>query len=488
LQKKNPAGVHSFIRSGRHGSEPIMFAYIAIFVTAFVWFGVQSELTAPRSYDENEFDSYNSNECKRVRRPWSKLTSEERQSYKEAILKLREDGGGDIDKDDLIAVGSEHEHNYGEIVHQASTYLFWHGYLLWELESRIRNLGGKWACFGMPYWDFSMEADRPDDQPEPLIFDDDANFLGGDGDKENSFNVNGYSWDVTTEEYWVPAHCTAKGDAYPICSLKRSTNKEFTAISADLIGEGIRQYSSFKDFSTWYADTFNLPHSLLIDDESLRMPVVTSYDPIWYLFHSMVSYHQGIWQDCHDYDLIHPDDLDTNKAAYSGYCSRPECGDMDLDGHFVYEGMLPVKPWAFVHSKSLTVRMSYHQPRWNVLYDLDGDDFFTKSGLHDFCRGKLNENWFVLRDDNGNVINDEYNAGAAQIDSEQTVETEDAAAAAHFLTATATKSNMNQEAVVMIGLTMAVSAFAACYKCQTKKSGSQDVSTDVVVRNGYGSV
>ena len=48
-----------------------------------------------------------------------------------------------------------------------------------ELESRIRNLGGKYQCFAMPYWEYP-DATTSD------IFD----VLGGNSDPDNGYTVN----------------------------------------------------------------------------------------------------------------------------------------------------------------------------------------------------------------------------------------------------------------------------------------------------------
>eukprot|EP01084_Bolivina_argentea_P297990 513448_1 len=374
-----------------------------IFSLLCYWFLVNQNIA---SNNLNEFDTYNA-DCKRVRRSWQTLTREEKQDYIDALMTIRENGNGDVLSDELVAIGSSHQNRFGEIEHVASSYLFWHGYLLWELESRIRNLGGKYKCFGMPYWDFSTEASRIPTEL-PYVFDD---IVGGDGDPNNYYNVNEYSWKYTTKQYWVPAHCDADGDQYPLCSLKRSaSNNAAHGYSASETGEGIKGNSKFADFTVWYSDTFNLPHELLTDVEYLCEPVITSYDPIWYLFHSMVSYHQAIWTDCNDYDLIAAEDLDKYPEAYNAFCYNggAACGPMQLDDKMVFGGYLPGKEWSFIHNNDLTVRKSYHFPRWNIIYDLgNGEGFYTQSGLNEFCKGKLNSDWFMLNEDENKIL-DEY--------------------------------------------------------------------------------
>eukprot|EP01084_Bolivina_argentea_P193424 331843_1 len=86
----------------------------------------------------NEYDTYNP-ECKRIRRPWHDLSPSQRDLYVSGLLELRNQDGL-IELDELIAVASTHSTMYASLIHLSSSYLFWHNYLLWEIESRIRNL------------------------------------------------------------------------------------------------------------------------------------------------------------------------------------------------------------------------------------------------------------------------------------------------------------------------------------------------------------
>ena len=133
----------------------------------------------------NEYDTYYADECQRIRRPWHELTQSERDLYISGLLKIRENGQQNIDIDELIAIGSVHADIYAPFIHKTSSYLYWHGYILWELESRIRALGGKYKCFGMPYWDFTLESGR---ESHPLIL---STGLGGNGDPNNHHQVKG---------------------------------------------------------------------------------------------------------------------------------------------------------------------------------------------------------------------------------------------------------------------------------------------------------
>ena len=53
--------------------------------------------------------------------------------------------------DELSAIASVNAYIYSPFIHKTSSYLYWHGCILWELELRMRELGGTYKCFGMPY-------------------------------------------------------------------------------------------------------------------------------------------------------------------------------------------------------------------------------------------------------------------------------------------------------------------------------------------------
>ena len=354
----------------------------------------------------NVYDTYNADECRRVRRPWNSMTMEERSLYRDGLLKLRENGELNMNLDELVGIASVHDNLFGSVTHHDSDYLFWHGYLVWELESRIRNLGGKFKCFGMPYWDFTDEYDRLHSKTNQ--YDNTPNIyktgLGGFGDPDDYYKVNEYSWNVKTNQYWSPLkddNCLATNDECPICSLKRdgvSNNgddaDEFEDIaSAEGNGAEILKNNRFTDFQQWMVTNCGLPHG--IDN---------SYDPIWYLFHSMESYYQAMWVNCNDYDLIQSEDLKDHPEAFEPYCiqvnpvgeGHDQCVAINLDDPLYFSGLLPKRPWSFIHNEQLTIRKLYNLPQWNVIYDLNGDEFFTKSGLAKFCKNKLNEEWFIL--------------------------------------------------------------------------------------------
>jgi len=160
-------------------------------------------------------------------------------------------------------------------------------------------------------------------------------------------------------------------------------------------GDAIKDRKDYAAYLRWFLDEDGGPPFGLSSFQE-------AYDPLWWLFHSFVQYQQFMWVDCHDYDLIDAEDLDDHPEAYSVFCldgwvkAGSPCESQELDDTMTFAlDILKDAEWSFIHDEELTVRKSYHAHRWNILYDLRGDDFFAKSGLEEFCANKLNAEWFV---------------------------------------------------------------------------------------------
>ena len=105
----------------------------------------------------NEFDEYYADECgKRVRKNWFSLSDAEQQLYIEGLIQLRANGFNGLqsnETDEFALIAEVHRDQFGGLVHKSSMFFWWHSYVLWEMESRIRNLGGDWKWFGIPRFD-----------------------------------------------------------------------------------------------------------------------------------------------------------------------------------------------------------------------------------------------------------------------------------------------------------------------------------------------
>merc|ERR1719216_118585 len=127
----------------------------------------------------------------RHRKPWSLMTTEQKDMFIDGFQQVRKNG-----KLDVIAQ-THAQHDIQNYVHYTSLFTFYHAYLVWELETAIRDLGGKFACFTMPYYDWTLDAGLEDD---PTIL---KSGIGGDGDIENNLCVmddeTGFSWDTCSD-------------------------------------------------------------------------------------------------------------------------------------------------------------------------------------------------------------------------------------------------------------------------------------------------
>merc|ERR1712176_432471 len=143
----------------------------------------------------------------RHRKPWNLMTLEQKDMFIDGFQQVRKNG-----KLDVFAQ-THAQHDIQDYVHYTSLFTFYHAYLVWELETAIRDLGGKFACFTMPYYDWTLDAGLEHD---PTIL---KSGIGGDGDPENGLCVknddSGFTWQ-TCKDYsaWrtIESVDSAEGD------------------------------------------------------------------------------------------------------------------------------------------------------------------------------------------------------------------------------------------------------------------------------------
>eukprot|EP01084_Bolivina_argentea_P176150 304874_1 len=156
----------------------------------------------------NLIDNQAEPECARNRKSWFSLSTEERQLFAEGFQLIRDNGK-------LEVIANAHSTNYMEQIHQSSLFLYYHSYLIWETETAIRDLGGKFSCFGMPWYDWTRERQYTTMNTNPSIFD---TGIGGDGNPENNYCVAN-DWGLN--RYTTPNLC-AENETPPNCCLKRA--------------------------------------------------------------------------------------------------------------------------------------------------------------------------------------------------------------------------------------------------------------------------
>eukprot|EP00483_Globobulimina_turgida_P011941 UN11963 len=160
-----------------------------------------------------------SSECGRHRKPWHLSTTEEQMLYVRGFKELRNNGQLEVFID---------AHHLADTpisfadVHYTAEFFPWHSYFLTELETQIRNLGGEFKCFALPYWDFTNDAGHDIANDMPIY----NSLLGSDGNVDG-FCVEHELWN--REVYPTTYLCSEQEKVTGInCCLKRHHSKTWT--------------------------------------------------------------------------------------------------------------------------------------------------------------------------------------------------------------------------------------------------------------------
>jgi hypothetical protein len=120
-------------------------------------------------------------DCFRVRKNILNLTPEELADFIEALQVLKANGV----YDSITAIHGNPQ-TFGQF-HGNDQFLPWHRWYVLKIETEVRNLGGKWSCFAMPYWDWTLDAGREMESPIWNVF-------GPMGKKNDSFCMREGPW------------------------------------------------------------------------------------------------------------------------------------------------------------------------------------------------------------------------------------------------------------------------------------------------------
>lgn len=186
--------------------------------------------------------------------------------------------------------------------------------------SQIRNLGGKFSCFSLPYWDFTLDAGLEDMLPS--ILNDDI--LGGDGSIKNNMCVTGNAFNI--HSYFTPfkSEC-ADGEMQSftsdnVCCLKRKKSDSQLLPTVAQIAYTLISNVKYADFQSQTQLWFDYSRALLVtDDKNAMINGLAFEDPIYPLLLSFMTYLQSLWMDCWDYDKIALKDL----QKYQPYAYQP---------------------------------------------------------------------------------------------------------------------------------------------------------------------
>eukprot|EP00485_Elphidium_margaritaceum_P018676 CAMPEP_0202726906 /NCGR_PEP_ID=MMETSP1385-20130828/184850_1 /ASSEMBLY_ACC=CAM_ASM_000861 /TAXON_ID=933848 /ORGANISM="Elphidium margaritaceum" /LENGTH=682 /DNA_ID=CAMNT_0049393135 /DNA_START=86 /DNA_END=2133 /DNA_ORIENTATION=+ len=352
-------------------------------------------------------------DCPRIRRPLSALSQEEVMLYVSGLQAIRDNGR-------FTVMSNAHAHHTA--IHAGSSFFFYHTYFVWEVETQIRALGGKWRCFSLPYYDFTVDAN----EEIPSIL---KSVFGGDGDPDNNLCVTGKMWSVERWPLYEENLCAEDEDPEQGCCLKRHVGKEIEIADAEKMGDVIAENDQFLDFLTQIAYEHQQVHWLFAKEGCDICAMATGRspeDPIFMLLHSFVAYLRGMWASCYGYNLIPAEELDQHPEVYTAQCRLDvgpgNCDVIELDEAYVFDRM-SVESWSIVSEIDVTPRMMWDFADWGVQYEVG--DFYPKSGLAEKCPVKnfLKDNeWFYLNRALNGEDDDEQAFEATGVDGEQAFE------------------------------------------------------------------
>ncbi len=218
-------------------------------------------------------------ECFRVRKNILTLTPDELALFLEALQTLKDNGQYD-------AITTIHGNpTTFNLFHGNDYFLPWHRWYVLKLETAVRDLGGKFACFGMPYWDWTLDAGREVESPIWSVF-------GAMGEKNNSFCMTQGPFAT-----WK----NSKGGC-----LKRVGSDSYRFFSPaevlDLIMGKTKLVGGFR--SAFEAGAHSRPHLFI---GGAMNSFASPDDPIFWLHHSYVDKIWSMWQDCHAF--LDPNDI-----------------------------------------------------------------------------------------------------------------------------------------------------------------------------------
>lgn len=325
---------------------------------------------------------YLEEDCPRIRQPMHKMTTEELLLYADGMHRIRKNGKYQIMVD---------AHQLHKETHRGSAFFFYHTYFVWEVETQIRALGGKFKCFALPMYDWTVDVGR---EQNPWILN---TVLGGNGDENNLLCVSrpddtDNAW--SKSEWNVHELCNKNlENSHDGCCLKRQLWDEGDLGDAVEIGE-VMERDTFKPMSGGVAFYHQKVHWVFgRGDECSNCAMATGYspdDPIFMVLHSFAAYLRAIWASCHGYDNIPASELEDHPEAYLPGCADSDidladgsvfsgdCGVVMYDDAFELEGVAE-SSWSIASEIGITPRMMWDFADWNVQFNLG--TFYEKSGL-----------------------------------------------------------------------------------------------------------
>jgi len=201
------------------------------------------------------------------------MDDEEQQLYIDGFSEL-------INTGKIHQLSRDHADQFSGDAHRGHYFYPWHRQMIYMLESEIRNLGEKYGCFSLPYWDSSTGGSW---------------WEAMNGGEDNSMGGPVTDWNCITSGPFSEGQYSTERDGG---CLRRSVLIGPTLSSSSQIMDDIDRLTQYADFRSTTEGRHNTPHVVIGGN------MVTGNapdDPMFYLHHCFVDYWWALWQDCDDH-------------------------------------------------------------------------------------------------------------------------------------------------------------------------------------------
>uniref|UniRef100_A0A6B2KZX3 Tyrosinase copper-binding domain-containing protein n=1 Tax=Arcella intermedia TaxID=1963864 RepID=A0A6B2KZX3_9EUKA len=204
----------------------------------------------------------------RVRVSWHTITADQKQLYFDAVKALK--ASGVYDKFARI----HWEKTNADWAHGKYGFFPWHREFLWEFENAIRALGGKYACYNVPFWDWERDAGR--EQTSVVV----ADFGGMNSGCIKSGPFAGWT------------------DFNKDC-VQRKFDKTIFFVGEARTVDIITSSTSYGTTSGFRANIEGAPHASVHNFFGGHMgSMMSASDPIFFIVHANVDRLWYLWSDC----------------------------------------------------------------------------------------------------------------------------------------------------------------------------------------------
>eukprot|EP01084_Bolivina_argentea_P118909 210921_1 len=326
-----------------------------------------------------------SSECDRHRKPWHLSTYDEQMLYVRAYQQLRNNGQLDTFieahhlADTPIAFAD---------VHFTAQFFPWHSYFLTEIESQIRNLGGEFKCFALPYWDFTVDSGYSKANEMPIY----NTVLGHDGNI-NDYCVEDENWNRNV--YPTTYLCSETEKKLDInCCLKRHHGIQGHIPDAATVIPHL-YYRKWRNFQDSMVKEHTYVHGYISgnDNKTHMFGHNAAEDPLFIMLHNFLMYIRALRMTCMGYDKVINELENYQPYAYDPYQAARMADikpylDMPMDFN-----VLSKMEWSRAHKEDITTRKIFDLKEFDISYEL-GSFWHDNYDLRQWCGDNINETWF----------------------------------------------------------------------------------------------